>query len=72
MSVSLSSITFTLDGEGARIAFADALAGWDTRWHFQITRVGDRHLMAVAVPVPDQALPTIDIVPFDWTLLDTQ
>jgi 4'-phosphopantetheinyl transferase len=67
VSVSLSSVSFTLDPTGsAKVGFLDALADFDTRWLFHLTRPTDRHVMAVAVSTADGVQPAISIQPFDW------
>jgi hypothetical protein len=48
------------------VGFLDALADFDTRWLFHLTRPTDRHLMAVAVSTADAVQPAISIQPFDW------
>ena len=54
LSVPLSSISLTLDGRRASIAFADALAGWSTGWEFRLEQLTRHHLMAVAVAALDE------------------
>jgi 4'-phosphopantetheinyl transferase len=67
VSVSLSSVSFTLDSNGdARVGFLGALAHFDNRWLFHLTRPTDRHLLAVAVATADGARPAVRIQPFEF------
>jgi 4'-phosphopantetheinyl transferase len=50
IALPLADIRFVLDRD-IRVEFSGELTGTDTRWHFEMTRVGDRHLLAIAVPV---------------------
>ena len=68
ISVHLADICFTLDGDRARIAFLDSLAGSDDRWTFHIGRLTPRHLMAVAAPVAVPAF-RLRVAPFPESAL---
>jgi 4'-phosphopantetheinyl transferase len=67
VSVSLSNVSFTLDSNGdARVGFLGALAHFDTRWLFHLTRPSDRHLLAVAIATADGTRPSLRIQPFEF------
>jgi len=48
ISVHLSDISFTLDGDVPRIGFIGSLADHDPRWTFSLMRPTARHLVAIA------------------------
>jgi len=68
ISVPLSAVSFTLDLTGARVEFLDSLSGTDDRWHFQLCRPTERHLMAIAASTSDEGRPTVSVepLPLDW------
>ena len=68
ISVPLAEVSFTIDGDDARVAFLGSLAGADTRWSFHLTRPTDRHQLAVAASRADGVVPLIDIAPLpvEW------
>jgi 4'-phosphopantetheinyl transferase len=70
ISLPLADITFTVDGDTARVSFSGALAGSDTRWRFQLARPTSRHLLAVAASNADGARLTVTVAPLDGPLGD--
>lgn len=48
ISVHLSDISFSLDGDVPRIGFIGSLADHDSRWTFSLMRPTPRHLVAIA------------------------
>lgn len=53
ISVALADISFTLQPDGARIAFERSLAGTDDRWTFHLWHPTPRHLAALAAETGD-------------------
>ena len=72
VSVHLADVSFALDGDGARIAFLDSLAGTDTRWLFQIVQPTRQHLLAVAASTADGVRPRIQIAPLPAAVLQDE
>jgi 4'-phosphopantetheinyl transferase len=65
ISVHLSDISFTLDGnDAARIEFLNSLSGTDARWRFHLIGLEPHHLLAVAVETRDGAVPPFEIQPY--------
>ena len=68
ISVHLSDISFTFDGDVARIGFVGSLVDSDPRWTFSLMRPTARHLVAIASegdgPIAHR------IVPFDVAAID--
>jgi 4'-phosphopantetheinyl transferase len=64
ISLPLSDIAFTLNPDGARIAFERSLAGTDVRWTFHLWQPGAQHLAAIAADTADGARPTFTVQPF--------
>ncbi len=66
ISVHLSDISFSVDaaGDDVRVRFLRSLADADARWAFRLARATPRHLLAVAMGVPDDARPSVAIQPF--------
>lgn len=67
ISVPLAELNFVIDAAGAsaRLEFRGSLSSHDDRWAFRLTRIGARHLLALAVSVSDGSAPAIDLAPFD-------
>lgn len=66
ISVHLSDITFSIGpaGDDVRVQFLRSLADADARWAFRLVRATPRHLLAVAMGVPDGVRPSVAIQPF--------
>lgn len=66
VSVPLHEITFTLDGDRARVQFDGSLAACDTRWALQFSRPTPRHMLAIAASTADGIAPTIKTSEVSW------
>jgi 4'-phosphopantetheinyl transferase len=70
IALPLADIRFVLAADGISVEFSGELAGTDTRWAFELTRVTDRHLVAIANPVPVWSeRPRVTVAPFPLSLL---
>jgi 4'-phosphopantetheinyl transferase len=70
VSVPLSDVSFTLDGDSARVTFLDLLSGTDTRWLFHLTQPTAQHLMAVAASTADGVKPRLHVERLRTEVLD--
>lgn len=67
ISVSLSDISFTVDGGTPRISFLRSLEGTDDRWMFHVARPTTEHVLAVAAPSTPTP-PAIAVAPYPLDL----
>jgi 4'-phosphopantetheinyl transferase len=61
ISVRLTDVGFSLEDDGAQIAFHGSLAGTDTRWAFHLTQPTEGHLVAVAASRADGGPPHVTV-----------
>jgi 4'-phosphopantetheinyl transferase len=70
VSVSLSSVSFSLSGTEPAISFSGPLADWDARWQFHLMHLTNRHLLAAALPMGSDGRSTLVTAPYDFSWLD--
>lgn len=70
ISVQLADVSFSLDGDDARVRLLESLAGGDTRWAFSLHRPTERHILALAASSADGVRPTFELTPLALADLD--
>ncbi|MEO8069925.1 MAG: 4'-phosphopantetheinyl transferase superfamily protein [Acidobacteriota bacterium] len=69
IAVHLAHVSFAIAPGAPRVEFLDSLAGTDANWAFELSELGERHVLAVAAPLRAGIRPTFSVAPMPVDVL---